>query len=627
MALRLRSITFALLLSSVAAPAFAVETVVVTATQTPTDLSKIGSSMSVITGKDIAQQHTVFATDILQETPGLSFNQSGGRGTVSAVQLRGAPANETFVLIDGVEVSDPSVTQPTFDFSQLTAAGIDRIEILRGSQSVLYGGDAVGGVINIMTERGTGEFDGLGFAEGGSYGTYLVGGRARGGLDNDRFGYNATLQYLYTDSFSSADSRLPGNTEDDHYRNLSSSGRFDVAVNDMLDLKLVYRYAGGKANFDFCGGPFCDALNYGDDFTQYSGRFSAHAHLFNGLLELEAGAQTSHNARTNFDGTFSDYFYRANRNKYDLKGVLNIDPDDIVVFGIETKRDSSRSDTDAAGHHITSTGYYAEYQVTPIEPLSLTFGGRLDDNELFGTHTTWRVTAAYNIESTGTKLKGSYSTGFRPPSLFELFGACCGDPNFGNPALKPETSDSFDAGFDQSILENLTFGVTYFRLEAANLIVFSGAFGTPAPNYFNVPRTSVSDGVEVSGDWAPLDGLKLRLAYTYNDVRSASGIRLQHRPESILNANADYTFLEDRANVNLNVRYTSNTLDTDFSTFPGTIVNLGSYAVVNLAGSYKVLDQLEVYARVENLFDQKYETGFGYGTAGLSGYGGVRLSL
>ncbi|MBL6938575.1 MAG: TonB-dependent receptor [Alphaproteobacteria bacterium] len=631
MALRLRSITLALLLSSVAVPATAdsrPETVVVSATRTPTDLSKIGSEVSVITATDIRQQQTVFVTDILQTTPGLTVNQSGPRGTNSSVQLRGAPTNETFVLLDGVEVSDPSRTQSAFDFSELTASGIDRIEILRGSQSVLYGGDAVGGVISIDTARGRADLDVLGFGEGGSYDTYMVGGRIQGGLDNDRFGYNATLQYLNTGGFSAADSNLPGNTEPDGYRNLSSNGRFDFSVNDMIDLKLVYRYADGKANFDFCGGPFCDAPNYGDYFTQYSGRFSANLHnLLNGMLEIEAGAQLAHNERTNFDGALSDYYYKGDRDKYDLKGVLTLNPDNIVVFGVETKRDSSRSDTDLTGHHIRDTGFYAEYEVTPIEALSLTFGARLDDNGLFGTHATYRATAAYNIGSTGTKLKGSYATGFRPPSLFELFGACCGDPNLGNPALKPEISRSFDAGFDQNVTDNLTFGVTYFRLEAANLIEFGGVFGTPGPHYFNVPGTTVSNGVEVSGDWAPIDDLTLNLAYTYNYARDATGVRLQHRPESVLNFNANYVLLGDKANVNLNVRYTSNTLDTDFSVFPGSIVNLGSYAVVNLGGSYKILDNVEVYARAENLFDQKYETAFGYGTAQLSGYGGIRVSL
>jgi vitamin B12 transporter len=630
MAFRQRLALAAALLCTTILPARAddaLETVVVTATRTPTALSKVGSSISVITGADIAQQQSTFITDILQTVPGLVVNQAGPRGTDSSVQLRGAPTNETFVLIDGVEVSDPSRTQPAFDFSQEMTAGIDRIEVLRGSQSVLYGGDAVGGVINIMTDRGSGGFDGLAFAEGGSYSTYTIGTRIRGGLDDDRFGYNATVQYLDTGGFSAADANLPGNKEPDGYHNLSSNGRFDFKLDDAIDFKAVYRYADGTRDYDACGGPFCDQADLGDLFTDYSGRVSAGLHLFDGLFEGEIGAQTAHHEFTNFDGAFSDYFYRANREKYDFKGVLNLDPDDIVVFGAETKRDSSRTDNDPGGHALRNTGYYAEYEATPVERLSLTLGARLDDNEYFGTHASYRATAAYNVEATGTKLKASYATGFRPPSLFELFGACCGDPDFGNPALRPETSRSFDIGFDQNVVVDLKFGATYFRLETGNLIEFEGVFGTPDPNYFNVPGTTTSDGVEVYASWTPVEHLNLDLAYTYDDVRDATGTRLQHRPQSVLDVDADYAFLDGRATVNLNLRYTADSLDTDFSVFPSPVVNLGSYAVVNLATSYKLTDGVEVYARAENLLDQKYETEFGYGTAGLSGYGGVRIAF
>ncbi len=604
------------------------ETVVVSATRTPTDLSKIGSSISVITAKDIKDQQAVFVTDILQDAPGVVVNQTGPRGADSSIQLRGAPTEGTFVLIDGVEVSDPSRTQTAFDFSQLTTQGIDRIEILRGSQSVLYGGDAVGGVISITTKRGSGDLDGLVYGERGSYGTYLLGGSARGGLDGDRFGYNVNVQYLGSDGFSAADSNLPGNTEADRYHNISTNGRFDYAISDDVDLKAVYRYAGGLLNYDACGGPFCDESDIGDYFHQYSGRVSSEFRLFDGMFTGEVGAAFARDDRTNFDNGGSDYFDIGEREQFDFKGAVNFDPDNIVVFGAETKRDFSHTDSDPKTESNRNTGYYAEYQAGFFNALYTTLGIRVDDNERFGAFTTYRGTLVYDIAATDTKLKGSYSTGFRAPSLFELFGVCCGDPMLGNPALKPQTSRSWDIGAEQQLLDGeMKLGVTYFRLDAGNIIQFGGLFGTPAPNYFNIPGTSASDGIEASVDWHPLAQLALNFAYTYNNAEDATGARLTERPRHLFNLNANYAFLDDRANANLDIRYMSDTADDDFSTFPSTTVNLGSYAVVNFGLSYRVFEQTELYGRVENLFDQKYETEFGYGTAGQSFYFGIRQKV
>ena len=604
------------------------ENVVVSATLTPTDLSKVGASVSVLTAADIRQQQTVFATDILQTVPGVVVTQEGPRGTTSSVQMRGAPGYDTYVLIDGVEVADPSGPQTAFDFSQLTVEGVDRIEVLRGSQSVLYGGDAVGGVVDIMTRRGAGGFDGLLYAEGGSFDTYLVGGHAAGGLDGDRFGYNATLQYFGDNGFSAADSNLPGNSEKDGYHNLSTNGRLDYALNDAVDVKFVWRYAGGRDNTDACGGPYCDESNYGDRFTQYSTRLSSDFRLWNGFFTGEAGAAFSHDGRTNFDNGGSDYFYRGDREKYDFKGVLNFDPDNILVFGAESKRDFSRTDADAKTQSIRNNGFYAEYQATPIEPLTVTLGTRLDDNQRFGDYATWRATAAYALDATGTGFKASYATGFRAPSLFELYGACCGDPDLGNPALQPEKSRSWDIGVTQKLLsDRLTAGVTYFRLDTYNAIEYGGDFGTPAPNYFNVPGTTQSQGVETDVRWTPVEALALTLAYTHDDVHDATGTRLTERPRDVLNLNANYAFLDDRANLNLNLRYTSDTLSDDFSTYPTSLVNLGSYAVADLAGSYRLFDRTTLYGRLENIADQKYETEFGYGTAGRSFFLGIRQGI
>lgn len=605
------------------------ESVVVTANRVPTEQTRVASSISVITDVEMEQQQTRFVMDILQTTPGLSISQFGARGTDSNVFIRGQGAENILVLMDGVEVSDPSRSQTAFDFSQLLAGNIARVEVLRGSQSVLYGGEAVGGVINVISKRGEGPTHGSIFAEYGSYDTYLVSGQASGGAFDDRFGYSVNLQYLDTDGFSAADKNLPGNTEGEKYHNFSSNGRFDLKLADFLDASAVYRYAGGHLNYDACGGAYCDDSDVGDDFKQYSGRLATAFHALDGKLNGELGVAYSRNERHGVDDGAPSYYYIGQRTKFDFQGSYNFTDDHFVVFGAETKKDEYAADTDPVGASVRNSGYYALYQGTFLDALTVSLGGRIDDNQRFGGHGTWRVTAAYNIADSDTKLKGSYATGFRAPSLFELFGRCCGDPNLGNPDLKPEKSKSWDAGVEQRFLGGaIKAEVVYFNLRTSNEIVYVGAnFGSPDPDYYNVAGTTKSEGVETSLFWQATDNLTVDLAYTYNMVRTDAGVRLQNRPKNVFNANVNYAFLDGRANVNFNIRHTSGSLDSDFSTWPATIVSLGSPVVANLALRYKLTDKVELSARVENLTDEKYETEFGYGTAGLSFYGGARFNF
>ncbi|MFA7595679.1 MAG: TonB-dependent receptor [Novosphingobium sp.] len=601
--------------------------IVVTATRVPTDIGKIGSSITVITAKELENRQTRFVLDALQTTPGLSVAQFGARGTDSSLKLRGQNPEGTFVLIDGVEVSDPSRSQTAFDFSQLLATNIERIEVLRGSQSVLYGSEAIGGVINIVSKRGSGPLTGSIFGEGGSYGTYLLGGQIRGGLANDRFGYSVDLQYLHTDGFSAADENLPGNSEGEKYKNFSSSGRFDYQFSDDWYAKAVYRYAEGTLNYDACGGPYCDDPDVGDDFLQYSGRLSTGFSLLDGALRGEFGASYARNEREGFDNGADSYFYYGDRTKFDFQGSYAIDADNVLVFGAETKNDRMRSDAVSDRISVRNNGFYALYQLGLFESLYLSAGVRIDDHETFGTFDTYRGTAAYNIAATGTKLKGSYSTGFRAPSLFELYGRCCGDPLFGNIDLKPETSKSWDLGIEQKLADDtLQLEVVYFQIDTRNKINFIG-FGDPEPNYFNVPGRTRSKGVEASLAWNPNEALSVRVAYTNNQVRAATGERLQNRPRHYISGNINYTFLNERANLNLTASYWSDTLDTDFSTFPSQIVKLDNPVVITLAGRLNLFEKTELTGRIENLLDEKYQTEAGYGTAGLSFYAGIRQSF
>ncbi len=601
--------------------------IIVRATRIPTELGRTGSSVSVIDDIKIEQQQSRFVIDVLQTTPGLSISQFGSRGTDSSVRLRGQGAEGTLVLVDGVEVSDPSRSQTAFDFSQLLSGNIDRIEVLRGSQSVLYGGDAVGGVVNIITKRGEGDLTGSLLAEYGSFNTFLGASQVRGGLADDMFGYSVNLQYLQTNGFSAADEALAGNNEGEDYDNLSSSGRFDLALIDGLDLSAVYRYAEGTLNYDACGGPFCDDIDVGDDYLQYSGRASAAFSLLDDALSGEFGVAYSRNERDGFDNGAPNYFFIGERLKVDGHLGYNFSDDQVVIIGAETENEAYESDGDPIGADVDINGYYALYQGTFFDALTVSLGGRLDDHQIFGTYDTYRGTVAYNFP-TGTKLKGSYSTGFRAPSLFELYGICCGDPNLGNPDLDPEESKSWDVGLEQTLLGGSLYAdVVYFNVRTENEIVFGGAFGTPAPNYFNVTGTTKSEGVETSLAWQVSEAVDIGGTYTYNLVKSEAGIRLQNRPRHAASAYVNWIFAKGRGNLNVSGFHFSDSLDSNFGTSPATIVKLNANAIIKVAASYDLTEQVEVSARVENLLNESYQTEFGYGTADVSAFGGVRFNF
>ncbi|MGX1197373.1 TonB-dependent receptor plug domain-containing protein [Parvibaculum sp. MBR-TMA-1.3b-4.2] len=593
--------------------------IVVTSTKIPTQIEKTGSSISVVTKEEMEEQQTRQVLDVLTTTPGISVSQFGAKGTDSNVRMRGLPGQYTSVLIDGVEVSDPSRSQTAFDFSQLGTAGIDRIEVLRGSQSVLYGGEAVAGVVNIVTARGRGDFKSSVFGEVGSYDTYLVGGSTQGGFDDDRGGINVSAQYLDTGGFSAADENLPGNSEGEDYDNISSLGRLDYQLTDRIGIKGNFRYAQGTLNYDASSGSYGDDPDRGDDFLQYSGRggvtFATQDRFFVG----EAGVAYSYSKRDGFDNGTQSYYYIGDRVTYDVQGTLTFNPDNIVIVGAERNEESYESDSSPAGADVWTNSWFGMYQFSPVENLYLSAGARLDDHEAFGVYDTYRATAAYRFTSTGTTIRSSYSTGFRAPSLFELYGKCCGDPNFGNPDLKPEESKSWDAGIDQLFLNgDVLVSVTYFNIDTENAIKYSGTFGTPAPNYFNIAGESRSRGVEASADWMVTNDLRLNLAYTWNVVQDATGKRYDNAPRHDINFNANYVLLGGRANVNLNVLHTVDTRDS------GNTVRLDDPFVVKLAARYRLFDNLDITARIENLLNDQYQTEYGYGTSDRAFYAGLK---
>ena len=600
---------------------------VVTATRTETPEDEVGSAITVITAKDISDKNINNVADALRTVPGLDVVRSGSVGQQTSVFLRGANSNHTLVLVDGVEMNDPSSPTGAFDFAFLQTDNIERIEVLRGAASAAYGSDAMGGVINVITKKGEGKLKVTGVAEGGSYGTWKTGGNISGATERVNYSFDASR--LETDGFSSADKNM-GNLLPNGYRNTNLSGRTGFKVNESLDLGITLRYVEGKAFLDNGGGKGADDPNSYGTFNELFTRGFGHLKLLDGLWEQTLGVAYSRTDRNNVNAVdYLNNFSSAATNlgekvKLDYQNIFHVNKSNTVMVGVEEEADSlssfASSDYPAWSYSssgsiplktMNTMGYYLQDQIKLFDRSFTTIGVRYDDNNRFGGHETWRANELYTVKETSTRLKGSYGTGFKAPSLNQLYDTIYAT---GNPNLKPETSQSWDVGFEQDIYRKTsTLGVNYFENAFNNLIQANYA---PYVNQ-NVSRAKVK-GVETFAEVRPLTDLTLRGTYTYQQTQNLdTGTQLLRRPRNKASFDTDYRFLE-KAHFHVNVLMVGQ--KEDYAT------SVAGYVTLNLAGSYDVHKNVQFFARIDNVINKQYEEVYGYGTSGVAGYGGVKLA-
>ena len=613
---------------------------VVTATRTETPEDEVGSAITVITAKDISDKNINNVADALRTVPGLDVVRSGSVGQQTSVFLRGANSNHTLVLVDGVEMNDPSSPTGAFDFAFLQTDNIERIEVLRGAASAAYGSDAMGGVINVITKKGEGKLKLTGVAEGGSYGTWKTGGNISGGTERVNYSFDASR--LETDGFSSADKNM-GNVLPNGYRNTNLSGRTGFKVNEALDLGVTLRYGEGKSFLDNVGGKGPDDPNYYGTFNELFTRGFGHLKLLDGLWEQTLGVAYSRTDRNNVNAV--DYLHTSSsaasnlgeKVKLDYQNIFHVHKSNTVMVGVEEEADSlssfaSSNDPDPIPEYSYSSsasiplktmntmGYYLQDQIKLFDRSFTTLGVRYDDNNRFGGHETWRANELYTIKETSTRLKGSYGTGFKAPTLNQLYDTIYLS---GNPNLKPETSRGWDVGVEQDIFKKFsTLGVSYFENDISNLIV-----ATPqSPGSWVYINQNVSkaktNGIETFMEMRPLTDLTLRSTYTYQDAKNLdTGNQLLRRPRNKASFDTDYRFLE-KAHVHVNVLM----VGQKFDYLENGQGPLSGYVTLNLAGSYDVHKNVQLFARIDNVLNKQYEEVYGYGTSGVAGYGGVKLA-
>ncbi|HOV03161.1 MAG TPA: TonB-dependent receptor, partial [Kaistiaceae bacterium] len=556
------------------------------------------------------------------------------------------------VLIDGVPVN--GFSDGGFDFADLPVEDVERIEVIRGPQSGLYGANAHAGVISIVTKSGKGAF------------TPEIEGKAEIGSRNTQTGY-AALRAAFGPaygSFAVSQYRTDGyniarnGSEEDASRSLNVTAKGGVDLTENLNVEGMLRYVHRRVRTDpqdsssdwFTGidspsyGHVLDAARDRTEDTAFSGRVGATFKMLDDRWVHQASV-SRHENDIDVLSTFFNYtsatntltpapneyhsegtrYAAAYKNTYSFETPALFGARHAVTTGIDSQRETFRkADGPASGPWDAfpvraRTGVFAEYALDLATGTSLTGALRHDDNNTFADVTTWRATISQSIEATGTRLHASAGKGVTDPTVIELYGY---SPLFfvGNPNLRPETSVGWDFGVEQTLLDGrIVADLTYFSSRFRDKIttVFAPVYTT-----INAPGTATRKGVEAAVSVIPFDWLTLTGTYTYTIAENSQGLQEPRVPQNTASLDAVARFLEDRAEVHAGLRYSGEAIDG----FPPN-APLAAYTVVNVGASYKVDDRVTVFARADNLFDTDYEESYSYRAPGFEAYAGVKVAL
>ncbi len=591
-----------------AAPAGAtgVPSIVVTPYYVPTSIEKAGSTVSVITADQIAQSSAGTVADLLRSVPGLTVTESGGAGGQALVSLRGAEPGHTLVLIDGVRVNDPASARDEFDFATLSITDIERIEVLRGPQTALYGSDAMGGVINIITRRPAGAASASVTAEGGSYGTRRTSVSASGGAGPVSLMASGT--YFANTGFSRVGDRDHGEPDGTE----KYAGTLRGAIDGGSGVRLDFGLDGFHQASDIDASATVDAAGYTStrDLLSGFGRLSFAA--MDGRLANSLTVFATDTTR-DFGEPTRDTAYRGTDVGAEYQGNLALGSMGSLLAGVRLEEVSAfqqRSDQPTPAFDASQVLYagYLLYQVPVDAHLNLSFAARNDGAVGADGFVTGRFTAVYDMPAVEARIRASLGTGAKRPTAFQLSY---------NPALMPERSVGADLGIEKTLFDGrLTITTTGFWNRFSDLIDFDGDYLTG--NYRNIASATTA-GVEVAASATIMPRvLTGSLTYTYLTARDlATGLPLARRPGNSAKVSLTYTGI-----ANLEATVSATLVGARFNDDAAT-VRLPAYARVDLGTRYRVNDALSLFGRVENLFNARYQEVSGYNTAGLSAYAGL----
>ncbi|MEZ0496736.1 TonB-dependent receptor plug domain-containing protein [Sphingomonas sp. IW22] len=612
--------------------------IVVAANRSPTDIDRVPASVTVLDKERIDRAGDLAVADLLVRTPGISLTRNGGYGTATQLRIRGAESDQTVVVIDGVKINDPSSPGGGYNFANLLTGDASRIEVLRGPQSILWGSQAIGGVVNVVTPLPTADLEGSFDIEAGSRET--VSGRAAIGGRTGPLGWRIGAQTFTTQGISAIAPEFGGG-EADGYRNQSVTGRAVLDIVNGVSADLRGYYSNGRVEIDGFSG---DTPEYSrnEEFVGYAGLNVA---LFDGRFRNRFAYGYTDTDRENLNPTRqrAQTFDAAGTNhRAEYQGSVAIVSGVDAVFGAENEvsRFSSVSPSASLSVPIPApatgraeiTSFYGQLNVSPVAGLTLTGGVRNDDHNRYGSKTLFAAGGVWALP-TGTVLRASYSEGFKAPTLYQLFS------EYGNDALRPEQANGWEAGAEQRFLEGaVALGATYFERRSTDLIIYAGCTSTTTDprcfvpgstterrfGYYDNVSRAFANGIEASGRVAIGDRLTVDGNYSWvtSEDRSTGsanfGKQLARRPRHSWNAAANYSF-PGGPSFGAAVRWSGEAFDNASHS-----VRFAPYTLVDLRAEAPVSDEVSVFVRGENIFDERYETVYRYGTLGRSIYAGLR---
>jgi len=596
------------------------EPVVVTATRSEQPLEQTGASVTVVSEEEMRVQEYRAVEQVLRTVPGVQVESSGSPGKLTQIRIRGADPTQVQVLIDGVRVK--SLTSGDFDFADLTLDNIERIEVLRGPQSTLYGADAIGGVVNVITKRGQGPPSGFVDLEGGNYSTF----RARAGVTGSTGPVNYSLGVSQLD--------FKGQFDNDEHDVTSVNARVGYELPNKGELSLIGRFQDGHLGIPFATVfPDFDPNREQDQqlwllsLAWHQPWTSIWEHTFR-----VSGVDETLNFKDRPDpahpfGFTSDISSR--RIETDWYHFIKPVPWNTITAGIEYRNEVGKVEG-SYDQTMDSWALVLQDQISLWDRLFVTGGVRYDGNSVFEDKATGRVAASYLIKETDSRLKGSWGQGFRAPTFNELFfPAFPPCPAFGNPNLKPEESTSWDGGVEQHLWDRrVRLAATYFRNDYTNLI--QSTLLDPVNFCFQAQNVGKarSEGVELEGSVMPIDGLVLAVAYTYTDTEDqTTGNPLPRVAPNALSVTATWEPLPG-----LTLSGEVLVMSSQFEA-PGVPRNQG-YTVVNAAAAYRLpikrwgfLSNITLHIRATNLFNESYSEVSGFPALGTHVVAGIRATF
>lgn len=596
--------------------------IVVVATGSSSKISETGQSVSVVDAREIASIQGPDITRVLSRLPGVAIARTGPLGSQTSVFVRGASSEQLLVVIDGARVTDVASPGGGYDFANLFSSGIDRIELLRGSNSLIWGSEAIAGVLAVTSRQPDGVEASAEYGSGKSFD-----GQASAGLAGDR--YSLAITGGYSRSDGNASSAAVG-TEDDGFRQWRIAGRGRFEFTPGLSASVNARYADGRADLD----GYDDNFAFGDSpeylkTREISGR--AGLDYTSDKLDLGASFAVSELRRQYYDPRYGDepsYGFKGERERAELRGQYRATETVRLDFGADHEwtriGGGAQKARIASGHALL--GWYGER-------ASLAAGVRLDDHSRFGSQWTFGANGSFTVVD-DVRVKASYGEGFKAPTLYQLFS------EYGNKALSPERSRSYEVGIEKGDRNaGLHFAATAFRRDSRNLIDYVDCWGNSsilctAPEYNNrygyydnVARAR-SQGFEVELGAQVSERFHAQAVYSYVKAKNRSagdfneGNDLARRPRHSVNVSADWTTpLADLA-IGGDVNLVGERFDR-----ADNLAKLESYVLVTLRASLPVAERFELYGRVENVTDQSYRSANGYGTPGRTAYAGVRAKF